>query len=355
LKRWAIKRRNEISLQNFDASHQWIWKFKHQHRIVSRKITKFVTRNYSKERDNQISTANLFVNSTKSFLKNFTDDQIYNTDQSGFTKEVHSGRTLEFKGVRHVEGAVQSISATTHSYTIQPTVSKSGKLLSPLFIVLQEPSGSFGPRVMQTLFKAPNIYVKVSTSGKLTKEELKVWFKDIYFPSVGPQSVLLVDSWTTYKDRDMIHSVRPIDKNVEILTIPPNTTSLVQPLDKYGFRLWKNFVRKFSDRVILDGIDLDLFQRNNILKLQSLVHNQFSSPRFENVFKYSWYASGYSDNHPENFENPVEFCFKTIDKNCSHSDLQCSDISFIICSWCKASFCFEHYFTFFHYCNNFIE
>jgi hypothetical protein len=119
LKRWAIKKRNEISLQNFNASERWIWKFKHQHRIVSRKITKFVTRNHSKERDDQILTANLFVNSTKLFLKNFTDDQIYNTDQSGFTKIVHSGRILEFKGARHAKRAVQSLSATTHSYIIQ--------------------------------------------------------------------------------------------------------------------------------------------------------------------------------------------------------------------------------------------
>ena len=98
-------------------------------------------------------------------------------------------------------------------------------------------------------------FLKDTSSGKLTKEELKMWFEDVYFPSVGQQSVLLVDSWTSYKDQDMINSVKPMDKNVEILTIPPNTTSLVQPLDKYGFRLWKNFVRKFSDRILLDGID----------------------------------------------------------------------------------------------------
>jgi hypothetical protein len=355
LKRWAIKRRNEISLQNFTASNMWLWRFKQQHRIVSRKITKFVTRNYSKERADQISTANLFVNSTKLFLQSYTDNQIYNTDQSGFNKEIHSGRTLEFKGVRHVEATVQSTSATTHSYTIQPTISKDGKLLSPLFVVLQEPTGSFGPRVLQTLFKAPNIYVRASTSGKLTKEELKIWFKDVFFPAVGERSVLLVDSWTTYKDRAMIQNVTPEDKEIEILTIPPSTTSLVQPLDKYGFRLWKNFVRKFSDRVILDNIEVDLFQRNNILKLQSLVHNQFSSPRFENVFKYSWFASGYTETHPGNFENPVEYCFKTSDKSCSRLDLQCNDVSFILCSWCEGSFCFEHYFTYFHYCNNFIE
>jgi hypothetical protein len=137
LKRWAIKKGNEISLQNFTASNMWLWRFKQQYRIVSRKITKFVTRNYSKDRADQIYTANLFVNSTKLLLQNYTDNQIYNTDQSGFNKEIHSGRTLEFKGVRHVEATVQSTSATTHSYTIQPIISKDGKLLSPLFIVLQ--------------------------------------------------------------------------------------------------------------------------------------------------------------------------------------------------------------------------
>ncbi len=105
---------------------------------------------------------------------NYSDDDVYNTDQSGFTREIHSGRTLKFKGTKHVEGVVQSISATTHSYTIQPTISKSGKLLSPLFIVLQEPTGSFGSRVQQTLFSAPNIYVTASKSGKLTKAELKL-------------------------------------------------------------------------------------------------------------------------------------------------------------------------------------
>jgi hypothetical protein len=36
-----------------------------QYRIVLQKITKFATRNYSKERADQISAANLFVSSTK--------------------------------------------------------------------------------------------------------------------------------------------------------------------------------------------------------------------------------------------------------------------------------------------------
>jgi len=66
----------------------------------------------------------------------------------------------------------QSISATTHSYTIQPTISADGRLLSPLFIVLKEP-GSFGPRVQKLMFRKRNIFVLASKSGKLISHYLR--------------------------------------------------------------------------------------------------------------------------------------------------------------------------------------
>jgi hypothetical protein len=99
--------------------------------IVSRKITRFVTSHYSREKFDIIGSADLFVDSSKIFMQNYTDENIYDTDQSGFNREIHSGRTLEFRGLSAVEGVVQSISATKHSYTIQPTISKDGKLLPP--------------------------------------------------------------------------------------------------------------------------------------------------------------------------------------------------------------------------------
>jgi hypothetical protein len=138
-----------------------IWKFKNANKIVSRKITKIVTESYSKERSNINKTAELFVRSCGNYFEDYLTSQIFNPDQSGFNYEIH-GRTLDFVGVKSVEGVVQSISSTTHSYTIQPTISVDGDLLSPLFVVLQEPNGKFGPRVKENLFQAPNIYVTAS-------------------------------------------------------------------------------------------------------------------------------------------------------------------------------------------------
>ncbi|OWA55434.1 hypothetical protein BV898_19821 [Hypsibius exemplaris] len=69
----------------------------------------------------------------------------------------------------------------THSYTIMPTIDATGKLLLPLFTVMQEISGDFRPLVKKDLFTAHNIYVTASRSGKMMKDHLKTWLEESNF------------------------------------------------------------------------------------------------------------------------------------------------------------------------------
>ena len=130
-----------------------------------------------------LTAADKFVKALKPLIQGASPSHTFNTDQSGFQKELYSGRTLSNKGEKIVESAVQSVNATTHSYTIQPTISASGELLSSL----------------------PN------------------------------KALLLLDSWNTYKDGAAIDGVKPAGQEVEIQTIPPKTTGLIQPLDRFFF------------------------------------------------------------------------------------------------------------------------
>jgi len=48
----------------------------------------------------------------------------------------------------------------------------------------------------------------------------------------------------------------------------------------------KIFAKRFSDIVLLLKSNINLYEWNNIIKLQSPIH-QLSSPRYHNLFKYS--------------------------------------------------------------------
>ena len=74
------------------------------------------------------------------------------------------------------------------------------------------------------------------------------------------------------------------------LEIPAHTTSRIQPLDVFFNRQWKVIARRIFDYVQLDGIAINLSERNNIIRLNSRVHNQLSSHRFMSMIKYSWFA-----------------------------------------------------------------
>ena len=136
--------------------------------------------------------------------------------------------------------------------------------------------------------------------------------------------------------------------------MPPKTTSLIQPLDVYFFRMWKDFIRKISDRILLDQLDINLFQRDNILKLQSLTHTQFSSPRFKDFIKYAWFKAGYLTQKPDPHITPVQYCFdhKIYKEGCQKymNLMLCNKSVFIKCAYCDQLLCFEHFYVELHDC-----
>ena len=122
--------------------------------------------------------------------------------------------------------------------------------------MLKETNGEFGPRVKESLFDASNIFSNASKSGKLTKTSLETWYKEIFFPCSSSKCLLLVDSWTTYNDPKLTDNNKPCNTDFKQLVIAKHTTSLIQLLDVYCFRSWKQFVRKISDYVLLHDINL---------------------------------------------------------------------------------------------------
>jgi len=122
--------------------------------------------------------------------------------------------------VKKVESVAQSTSAITHSYTIQLIILADGRLLFPLLIMLKELSEILGPRVQETTFTANNIFIMASKSNKLISNYFETWIKEVFFPNVGINSVLLLDSWTGHCPDIIERNKSESTYNFVLLTIP---------------------------------------------------------------------------------------------------------------------------------------
>jgi hypothetical protein len=313
-------------------------------------VTKVISRTNFAKVGQTVNEANAFVNRVRGSIPNFAPSSIWNTDQSAFEKERMGSHTLEVKGTREVTAIVQSVSSTTHSYTVQPSISLDGKLMKPLFIILQEKDGKFPVSVAEKMYKHPEIHVVASKSGKITKDILMGWYKNVFKPNAGANNLLIFDALTTYNNIKHADADMEEEQTCQMEMIPAGATGICQPLDLYFFRILKAFHLRISNHVIIEGLDWRVFQRDNILKLMAAIHHQFRSPRFTGFIKYAWYKSGYVDEKNDHI-TPSQFCFDTEVSVCEF----CPIYSLLKCGWCKRSFRFNHFVaTEVHMCENFI-
>lgn len=165
-----------------------------------------------------------FRSDFKENVQGHNKSHIFNTDQSGFNLELLSNRTLEVIGTEKVYSTISSKGSETHSYTAQFLISANGELKTPMFIISKKNKGEFGERVQRTMFRHDEIHAVASSSGKITKILLQDWFKNCYFTNAGNDSILLLDSLTTYNDRTEIDRCKPSNQKYSVIKIPGGLT-----------------------------------------------------------------------------------------------------------------------------------
>jgi hypothetical protein len=199
--------------------------------------------------------------------------------------------------------------------------------------------------IKKKFFSTSNVVVICSSSGKLTRSLVEYWRDHVLRPSVSSKSILLSDHWSGQRDPNIYSGV----KGRKRLEIPANTTSRIQPLDVYFNRQWKLIARRIFDHVQLDDIVINLSERNNVIRLNSLIYNQLISPLFIPMIQYAWFASGCIDQQPGKFESVNEVCFSVDSSFCQQSN--CHLLPFIQCSHCRKFLFFTHFFEVYHYHN----
>jgi hypothetical protein len=356
LRGWAMQKAQSFSdpTFKFTASQGWIHDFKSRHSISSRKITKITSKSELKSQEMIMRSAEKFRIEFEEKSKLFSPQFILNTDQTGFCYEIVSKRTLSHIGEKITATCAKSPkNLMTHSYTVQYIINLSGDIVGDLFLCLQETSGRLGPVVIEKLFQAPNVSVTCSKSGKLTSSHVEYFLDNVLKPAATQDFLYLIDCWTGQINADLYTDrFDPVQCVVQF--IPRKTTSFCQPLDTTFHQQLKYFAKRMTAySTILDLHPEDeITTRNNVIRMQSLIHFQFSATIFKPMIKYAWVTAGLAQK-TENFLTVQQACFSF-----NESDLQvcqilqsnsvCDKPRFIKCAHCRKILCYDCFFFDYH-------
>ena len=129
-----------------------------------------------------------------------------------------------------------------------------------------------------------------------------------------------------------------------VKVIPPKCSTLSEPCDVYFYKQMKNIIKKLQNASTLLKEKREINSRKDALKIHSIVHHQLSSPIFQNMIKYAWYALKLL---PETiaFINIIETCFPLTltRKNCD-----CNEVAFIQCARCRKILCVHCLYDLYH-------
>jgi hypothetical protein len=183
-----------------------------------------------------------------------------------------------------------------------------------------------------------NLHCRSTPSGKFTSSLQEHWLEDIFLPSIGDNSVLVIDEWSGYKRPMEIEAVKKKALNVRV--IPAGATPYLQPEDVRFNRQWKQMLRYACLRIRHHNPEFIVSIRKNQAALISFVHRQFCAPRFRDFIKMAWYKSGYYVNEPPACPTPYEYCCTDYLPN---SKCPCGTICFARCAYCEQLLCFQHF------------
>lgn len=256
-----------------------------------------------------------------------------------------------------------------------PVAFADGSLGDKLYVNLQEPGGKF-PRT-KTVFSAPNLYVTCGTSHIMTKKHMTEWISNvrtnfcrkfgfpdeektstisfllqcIFSPSTSDDLLILLDSWTSFRDRTAIDAALPAGKQLDTRQIPAGATGFCQPLDVFFFRPFKGLVRRIQTFGFKNYPSFIAYQRDNILKVFSVSYAIMCAPVFRPLIQCAWHKAGYLDSPPSTrFQTPVQLCFPRSVFSTRCATTNCPMMSFIKCPKCNKTLCFKCFVVDVHNC-----
>ena len=264
-KHFSTQLNTETADREFKASTDWLEKFKTRHGIRNLSIQGEKLSAAAEE------TVEPFLQKLHKVIeeKNLIPEQIYNADETGLLWKCLPQRTLVSCREKSAPGFKK---AKDHLTVLGCTNATGTHKLKPVLIGKSARPRCFKHVNMDAL---PVIY-KSQRNAWMNSEIFVEWFKKDFVPAVkshqrsqnirSPKALLLIDNCSAHPDE-----LSSRDGSVTCLFLPPNTTSLIQPMDQGVLQAMKNrYKRKLLQKVICSQ-DIDQTQSiKDIVKLHTV-------------------------------------------------------------------------------------
>lgn len=258
----AIELNNKVGGdESFVASHGWLHRFKSRHGIRELEIQ-------GEKMSANVDAANSFKDDFKKKLNenNYDLDFVYNADETGLNWKSLPSKSLASRR----ENSAPGYKTSKERVTILVCANATGTHKIPLLLI----GKSKNPRCFKNI-RVPLIY-KNQKSAWMNSEIFTDWYDNTFIPEVkrrqneiGKQGnvLLLLDNAPTHPSAELLERE---NGKFKVKFLPPNVTSLLQPMDQSVIETLKRLYRKQLLRRLLsideDNVEvvLSFFKKMNL-------------------------------------------------------------------------------------------
>lgn len=273
LKEKAKEIAEELNIEDFGASNGWLERFKVRHCLSFKTIC-------GEAAAVDVDAVDDWKNSVlKEILSRFDASNVFNLDETGLFYRLLPDKTLSFKGEKCTSGK-----ASKQRVTILLGANMSGnEKLKPLVI-----GKSKKPRCFKNVKSLP-VYYEANSKAWMTA---MIWERhirklDSQFLRQKRKVAIVVDNCTAHTTPENL-------KAIEMTFLPPNVTSILQPLDQGIIR---DFKRKYKKMLVKDLIkSLDRNEKLEVSVLDAINYadkswSSVSSQIISNCFRHAGFAA----------------------------------------------------------------
>lgn len=227
---------------DFCASNGWFDRFRNRHSLKNIKM-----KGESASADKE--AAERYPPELKQIIENggYTADQVTNADETGLNWKRMPSRTYT------LEGSAAGYKEAKERITLMFCCNASGdKLFKPLVI-----NNALRPRSMKGMdMNELSVHWRANRKAWMTRAIFTDWFHNCYVPEMEVylesknlpfKALLLLDNASSHLEIE--------HPNVQFAFLPPNTTSLIQPLDQGSISVFKKLYVKQAFTFILDQME----------------------------------------------------------------------------------------------------